>query len=120
MIRHASALMLAAALLAGPAVLVAAPPAYAAAPTAAQLARGTQIYSSDGKPVAKVVDVLQSGNTGMSVAVIDVTTQLGEHRMVAVPTFRLDFENGKVMSKLSYETIEHMQQFDYSAMGAGH
>ena len=118
--QRASALIMTAAILAGPTVLVAAPPAYAAAPTAAELAAGTQIYSADGKPVAKVVDVLASGTTGITLAVLDVTTQLGEHRMVVVPAFRFDVEGGKVMSKLSYETIQHMSIFDYSAMGGGH
>jgi rRNA processing protein Gar1 len=117
---RALALMMAAAFLAGPAALVAAPPTYAAAPTAAQLPRGTEIYSADGKPVGKVVDVLESGTTGSAFAVVDVTTQLGEHRMVTVPTFHFNLEGGKVVSKLSYETIQHMPVFDYSAMGGGH
>ena len=120
MTRHGSALLLTATMLTGLTAFVAAPPALAATPTAAQVPAGTTIYSSDGKPVAKVVEVFEGGSTGHTFAVLDVTTTLDQHRMVWVPLFRLDVENDKVMSKLSYETIEHMQQFDYSAMGAGH
>ena len=120
MIRHASALMIAAALMTGPAVLLTALPAYAAAPTAAQLPAGTQIYSSDGKPVGKVVDVLQGGDTGNLVVVIATTNQLGEHHTVLMPAFHFNVQDGKIVSRNSYATIEQMPIFDYSQMGAGH
>ena len=108
------------AFIAGSTALLGTLPAYAVPPTAAQLPRGTAVYSADGKPVATVVDVLQNGNTGINLAVLDVTTELGEHRMVLVPAVRLNAEGGKVYSIFSYETIEHMPIFDYSAMGPGH
>ena len=120
MIRHASALMIAAALMTGPAVLLTALPAHAAPPTAAQLPKGTELYSSDGKQIGKVVDVLQGGETGNVLVVIATTTQLGERHVVIVPAFHFNVEDGKIVSKMSYASIAQMPIFDYSQMGAGH
>jgi hypothetical protein len=118
MIRHASALMLATALLAGPVALVTATPAFAVAPTAAQAAPGTVIYGSDGKPVAKVVDVLTSG-TGTTFVVADVTNMLGQNKMVNVWIGRFSYEDGKVVSRLTKAQVQHMPVFDYNTSMGG-
>lgn len=120
MIRHTSALMLAAALLAGPAAIVAAPPALAAEPTAAQLAPGTVIYSADGKPVAKVVEPIVGGSTGRTFVAVQATFPGSHDRMVLVPAWRLDVEGDKVMSHMTAHMIMSMPQFQYNNPQGGH
>ena len=110
MIRYASALVLATTFLAGP--------AFAAPPTPAEVPPGTIIYSADGKPTAKVVDVLASA-TGTTFVIADVTNMLGQHKMVPVWIGRFDYDNGKVVSHLTRDQVQHMPAFDYNtSMGA--
>ncbi len=120
MIRHASALMLAAGLLVGPAAIVTAPMALAAEPTAAQLPPGTEIYSADGKPVGKVVDTLVGGVSGKLFVVAQATFAGSNGRMVVVPAWHFDFENGKVMSHMTDRMIMSMARFEYNEPAGGH